>query len=284
MRIELKIAKDEDPRTIGSRIRAIRVGKGLSLSALAAALDVDRSAVAKWEAGKHLPRDERRRSLAAALDVSVATLFGNDHNAPSLHAMLVDTLTDLEPILFARLKAARNTIKALRIAAPYPTPAHVQKEFRRYIGERILADTIEVQRVEVVYSLDRLKELLSNIFRYDGHRYWVKVHCVGLTEVLPGFGGYYFDDEYFLLGAYWTGVPPHGKPGLEIAGEPVRAFFKEYWSEIWRRGTLLNNRGAHDLSAVREVALALGLESTKWGKFVKEAQSLEIGDGAPPFI
>jgi hypothetical protein len=112
----------------------------------------------------------------------------------------------------------------------------------------------------------------------------VKVHCAGLTDVVPAFGGYYFDDEHFLIGAYWTGVPPHNKPGLELSGHTARVFFSAYWDEIWHRGILLNNRGAHDLSAVREVALTMGLEGSDWPGFVESARRFEIGDGAPPLI
>jgi hypothetical protein len=97
-------------------------------------------------------------------------------------------------------------------------------------------------------------------------------------------GGYFFDDTDYLIGAYWTGVPPHNRPGLRIRGEAFSTYFTAYWDEIWRRGAWLNMRGAHDLSALRKTALALGLDPGGWPRFVEEASVLEIGDGAPPLV
>jgi hypothetical protein len=47
---------------------------------------------------------------------------------------------------------------------------------------------------------------------------------------------------------------------------------------------LLNIRGGHDLSAVRDLALCLGLKKSLWNNFCEEARALEVGDGAPPLI
>ena len=79
-------------------------------------------------------------------------------------------------------------------------------------------------------------------------------------------------------------MPPHGRPGLRLTGEPFRTYFSEYWDEIWERGTALNPDGAVDMPAVRDVALQLGLEADRWPHFVDEAHTLEIGDGLPPLI
>jgi hypothetical protein len=97
-------------------------------------------------------------------------------------------------------------------------------------------------------------------------------------------GGYYFDDQEFLIGAYWTGVPPHHRPGLHMSGEPFGSYFRAYWDEIWQRGTYMNPRGSHDLSRCRKIALQLGLEAKDWTAFVEEARAYEVGDGAPPLI
>lgn len=273
--------------TTGAHIRRLREQNGLSRADLARRLKVDITAVAAWENDRYLPRSDRRAALAALLQLPLDKLFAQDGaigRDGSGNADLVDTLTAIEPLLLDLLDKSRHHIKALRIAAPYSTPAHVQMEFRRRVSERLLSNSLEVQRIEIFYGLDRLKEVLSNILRYDGRRYWVKSYCAGIKEVVPGMGGYFFDDEHFLLGAYWTGIPPHDRPGLHLSGEPFRIYFREYWSEIWRRGTLLNNRGAHDLEAVRSVALSLGLPASDWDQFVREARAFEIGDGCPPLI
>ncbi len=179
---------------------------------------------------------------------------------------------------------ARRSLRALRLAAPYPTSAYVQVEWRNLVDERLRAGSLEVHRVEIFYDLKRLQETLSNIIHYNGHAYHVKSYCAGLVEVAPSMGGYFFDDDDFLLGAYWTGIPPTRRPGIRVSGAPFRTFFNEYWDEIWRRGTWLNSRGAHEFSTVQVVARELGLPPEKWNDFVEEARELQIGDGAPPLV
>lgn len=160
----------------------------------------------------------------------------------------------------------------------------MQEEFRSHVDARLMTGSIEIQRIEIFYELGRLKEVLSNIIRYDGRPYAVKSYCAGVKEVVPGMGGYMIDDREILVGAYWTAVPPPRRAGLRLSGEPFRTYFAGYWDESWRRGTLLNPDGARDLSAVREVALQLGLEASQWTHFVDEAHSFKVGDGLPPLI
>jgi len=145
----------------------------------------------------------------------------------------------------------------------------------------LLARTLEVQRIEVFYSLDRLKEAVWNVFQYDGCDYRIRGYAV-TGDVLPGFGGYWFDNAEVILGAYWTSIPPVDQPNLRVEGEPFQTFFAAYWAEIWRRGTFLNIKGSHDLSRLKALALKLGLAARDWPAFVEEARSLEVGDGAPP--
>jgi transcriptional regulator with XRE-family HTH domain len=253
---------------------------------LATALKVDVTAIAGWESGKYLPRVGHRGRLASLLGTDSQRLFedAGEQSSDFSGASLFATMTELEPLLVKLLGDAKRCVRALRLAAPYPTPAHVQKTFRKTLSDRLLAGDIEVRRVEIFYDLSRLKEVLANIIRYDGHGYYVKAYCSGLTDVVPGMGGYFFDDVEFLIGAYWTGVPPHDRPGLRLSGEPFRTYFNDYWSEIWRRGTFLNIRGSHDLALVKDLALQMGLAAKDWPRFLKEARALEIGDGAPPLV
>jgi len=271
---------------VGVRIKRLRGARGLSRSEVAGQLQVDVTTIAAWEAGKYLPRDKYRTRLAWMLGADLETLFNGDadrHSSPTT-AVTFDSIEQLSEMLCDLTRRARQKLKALRLAAPYTTPAYVQQEWRTLVSARILSGTLEVQRIEIFYDLRRLQETLSNILRYDGRMYWVKSYCPGLVEVSPAMGGYFFDDEEFLLGAYWTSIPPEHRPSLRLSGAPFRDFFRAYWDEIWRRGTLLNIRGAHDLSAVQTVALQLGLPARQWKSFVEEAAEIRIGDGAPPLI
>jgi transcriptional regulator with XRE-family HTH domain len=267
-------------------MRRLREAKGLSRRNLAETLRIDVTSLVGWEGGVRLPRDGIRKRLARLLDTNIETLFAGTHGyepAP-LKAVALDTIGELPDLLIQHTRGAHKLVRALRLSAPYVTPAHVQTEWRTLISERILDGTLEVQRIEVFYDLRRLQEVLSNIIRYDGRHYFVKSHCAGIKEIVPAFGAYIFDNDEFLLGAYWTGVPPSNKPSLRLSGAPFQTFFNAYWEEIWRRGTYLNIQGAHDLSVVRELACKLGLRPDDWERFVEEARMLEIGDGAPPLV
>jgi hypothetical protein len=147
---------------------------------------------------------QARQILGRDLD----TLYTIDNLSLPVATKIVDTIDELPQLLNELVAQTRKSIRALRVAAPYPTAAYVQQEFRAMISERILADTLEVQRIEIFYELRRLQETLSNIFRYEGHAYYVKSYCAGVPDVVPAMGGYFFDDSEFLLGAYWTGMPP----------------------------------------------------------------------------
>jgi len=271
---------------IGRRIKRLRETQGFSRQQVAFHLGVDLTAVAAWEGGKYLPREGKRIRLASYLGLDVASLFAEDLQDPASvgSAALVDTLGELPVVLRDLANAAHRDLKAFRVAAPYATTAHVQEEFRRILDTRLKLGTLEVQRIEVIYTLARLKEILSNIIRYDGLPYQVKCNCVGVKDVVPGMGGYIFDNREFLIGAYWATIPPYARPGLKLVGEPFRTYFSDYWSEIWPRGTHLNKKGARDLSAVREAALQLGLDAERWDEFVDEARNFDVGDGLPPLV
>lgn len=273
-------------RAVGGRIKRLREAKGFSRREVADQVKVDVTAVAAWEAAKYLPRDGNRLRLARVLGVDLQTLFNGDadRSAPPIAATLVDSIEHLPGLLIELTRRTRQKLRAVRLAAPYTTPAYVQQEWRTLVSERLLSGTLEVQRIEIFYDLRRLQETLSNVLRYDGRAYHVKSYCPGLSEVVPAMGGYFFDDEEFMLGAYWTSVPPQRRPGLRMSGAPFRDFFEAYWDEIWSRGTLLNIRGAHDLSSIRAVALRLGLPPKHWKSFVEEASDFKIGDGAPPLV
>ena len=269
--------------SIGRRIRHLRETKGLSRAALARKINVDVSSIAGWEGGKRLPRDTVRTRLARALDCEVAELLSpfKEIAEPST-VDVIDVSKDF-PALFAdRARSVRHTMRTLRLASPYSTTVNVQTDARRIIGERLIAGTMEVQVLEIFYTLDRLKETLCNILRYDGRRYYVKACCVGLKEVAPFLGGFGFDDGDIFVGGYWTGSPPQGQPVMRIRGPAIKIFLQSYWKEAWQRGIILNAHGGRDLSIMKDTAISMGLPSRNWKRFLEEARALDIGDGAPP--
>jgi transcriptional regulator with XRE-family HTH domain len=270
---------------VGRRIRRLRQTKGFSRNDLARRLKVDVSSLAGWEAGKRLPRDTHRARLARALDCDLSLMLSPDEEmVRPLKASLLNSHDELPDALAECARNAKRMLKGARLASAYSTAAYIQTEWRAVIAERLLKGTIEVQRIEIFYTLDRLQEALSNILRYEGKAYHVKAYCVGLKDVMPVMNGYCFDDLDFFFGGYWGGIPPGNQPSLRISGPVIREFYLGYWDEVWPRGALLNIRGARDLSTVQAAAVKLGLQPRHWKRFLEEARELEIGDGAPPLV
>lgn len=270
-------------KMLGLRIRRLRETRGYSRATLAAKIKVDISSIAGWEGGLHLPRDTMRAKLARALECSIDELMSAVEDAwEPARVSLIDINSEF-PVLFAdHARKAKNIIRTTRLASPYPTTVNVQTEARQIISDRLLRSALTVQRVEIIYRLDRLKEIVSNILRYDGRSYYVRAYCAGLSEIVPSFGVWSFDDAEIFAGGYWSGYPPVGQPVMRISGEPVKRFFLSYWNEVWSRGTFLNAHGAQDLSALRDTAIRMGLAPRQWKRFVEDARGLQIGDGAPP--
>lgn len=61
-----------------NKIKEIRKKKGMSQQALAAALNVDRPSVSKWENGIKEPRPETLKKIAAVLGCSYSDLIDNE--------------------------------------------------------------------------------------------------------------------------------------------------------------------------------------------------------------
>ena len=59
-------------------IRILREKKGLSQAQLAEAINVDRSAVAKWESADVFPRADKIPAICRALDCTPNDLFRTD--------------------------------------------------------------------------------------------------------------------------------------------------------------------------------------------------------------
>lgn len=53
----------------------LRIAAGLTQNQLAAAMGVNRTAISKWETGKALPRTDKLKSLAKALNCSIDELL-----------------------------------------------------------------------------------------------------------------------------------------------------------------------------------------------------------------
>ena len=77
MDISAKLPLDQD-RQIGLTIRRLRQGKRMSQTALAERASVTFQQIQKYEKGVNRVSAGRLVQIAAALDVTVADLFGND--------------------------------------------------------------------------------------------------------------------------------------------------------------------------------------------------------------
>lgn len=71
----------KDTNSLGERIRQLRKERGLSQEALAAALEVSRQAVTKWEDGSSLPSTANLFALSGFFGVPLSELTGTPEEA-----------------------------------------------------------------------------------------------------------------------------------------------------------------------------------------------------------
>ena len=69
-----------DTSTLGGRIKALRMKRGISQTVLADRLVIDKSAVSRWESGQRVPCEDVVKQIADVFEVSSDYIsFGNDH-------------------------------------------------------------------------------------------------------------------------------------------------------------------------------------------------------------
>ena len=84
--------------TIAQRIEALRVEKGLSRPALAAALGLPRMSVEKFETGRQTPSQDQQAKLAQYFGVSLAYLRGESDDPSGTDSWLSGNVAD-EPAI-----------------------------------------------------------------------------------------------------------------------------------------------------------------------------------------
>lgn len=270
----------------GMRIRHLREAKGMSRSYLARLAGVDVTAISAWEADKYRPRVEKRLRLANVFGVTLVELFPHEDSVPvdgpSIRP-IEDHATLASRILAGTARAERQVcaIHFSRFRATTPT---WMVEFRTLVSERLLAGTLAFDHIEMIYDLSRLKEVIWNIFRYQGRPYRMSAYCADPGQPAPGPNAFLFDDRELLLGSDCQSDDMEPKLRLSLSTGPLISYFRQYWSGMWKGGIALNAEGPGDLSNARAFTIKLGLPPSDWLAFLEEVRTLTIEDGAPPFV
>jgi transcriptional regulator with XRE-family HTH domain len=105
-----KISAGTTATTIGARLKALRLRRGLTLESVARPLGVTRSCVSQWERGRSAPGAKYFEQLAETLDTSVAYLLtGENEEGSSRPASIVVEAPDVV------LQARKDIARALRL-------------------------------------------------------------------------------------------------------------------------------------------------------------------------
>lgn len=83
--------------TIGQRIEALRMQKGLSRPALASALGLPRMSIEKYETGRQTPSQEQQAKIAAYFGVSLFYLRGESDDPTNMESWLNGNVPDDTP-------------------------------------------------------------------------------------------------------------------------------------------------------------------------------------------
>jgi transcriptional regulator with XRE-family HTH domain len=101
-----KISAGTTATSIGARIKALRLRRGLTLETIARPLGVTRSCVSQWERGRSAPGAKYFEQLAETLDTSVTHLLtgANDKDPPRPASIVIEAP---DVVLRARKDIAR---------------------------------------------------------------------------------------------------------------------------------------------------------------------------------
>lgn len=97
-----------DTSTIGGRIKALRMKRGMSQTALGQLVAIDKSVVCRWESGAKLPSQNMITQIADIFKVSpVYICYGNDHRESNEYLYIGD-------LTFRQIKLIREVADELR--------------------------------------------------------------------------------------------------------------------------------------------------------------------------
>ena len=258
----------------------------MSRSYLARLVGVDVTAISAWETDKYRPRVDKRLRLASVFGVTLIELFPHEDLVPVDQPSIrpIEDHASLATRILEGTARSERLVRAIHCSRFIATTPSWMVEFRTLVSERLLAGTLAFEHVEMIYDLSRLKEVIWNIFRYEGRPYRMSAYCADPGQPAPGPNAFLFDDRELLLGSDWQDDEMEPKLRLSLSMEPLISYFHQYWSGMRKGGVALNAEGPGDLSNAHELAIKLGLPPSDWPAFLEEARALTIADGAPPFV
>jgi transcriptional regulator with XRE-family HTH domain len=144
--------------TIGPRLRHIRLGKGFTIQALAAAAGLDKGFLSRLERGTKRPSVETVLRLSAALDVPVGQLFGEQTTDETVRvsraAARSRSLEDPDTFSFELLTPRGSLMEAFL----FHVGAQPTGQGQQHDGEEmflVLSGTVEMRTPDRSYVLEK---------------------------------------------------------------------------------------------------------------------------------
>ncbi len=144
---------------IGTRIRVLRVAKGLTQAALAARVGVDSRTIRGWELGGRPVRDVYLQPLAQALHVRVSELspahpsgIDSDPREDETPIALLDAVADILAIIARANEDVRKVLTRTQVAVPGDVAARLS-EIMRELGVPPLVSSDVVTQTSAALTL-----------------------------------------------------------------------------------------------------------------------------------
>lgn len=275
----------------GRILRTLRKRAGLTQNDVARELGVHPSAVGKWEKGETTPRPKHHNALAELFGITREALFlSSDIDQPPPLVESLDVIDELGDRALQCLDETRGIVYDARLSQPHAMPVrmrggYVHSGFWKAVSERLLEGSIEVRRVEVIYSKDRLKDIMWNIKKYEHVKYSIKYYLKtpGPPGIMPAISLMSFDYVHFFVGAYFVDFPPPEKHRqmLWLRGEPFASFFREYFELLYDRAPPLSPSGSDGWQEVRKVAESIGISDEDFERLLEEVTAAKEPDYPP---
>ena len=147
--------------TLAQRIEALRTEKGLSRPALAAALQLPRMAVEKFETGRQTPSKEQQEKMASFFGVSLFYLRGESNDRTKQENWMDGDFVDDEPA------AAPPPRRAVRpVPQPQPSGGEQGTLFDSFANSRAFQEMVRSAVLDVLRSPEG-QNLLTQAIRKE---------------------------------------------------------------------------------------------------------------------
>jgi len=146
-----------------------------------------------------------------------------------------------------------------------------QAEYKRVLFKRTSKGEIGFRRVEVIYNVRNLEDVVRRLLLHEGYNYFIR-HYEPPPKIIPILHMMSFDNEAFYLGGFYASDYPGEEQNLYIRDPKLAYLLKGYWNELWGGGTPLNEGGVIDWTELKRIGARAGVTESDFEAMVAKVR------------